>query len=587
VILQNAAWIVAVALLLGSASPGHAGVVRVPTDFVALPNAIVAAAPGDTVRLAGNGGSTYIVSNLSIAKNLTIEGGWRIDFQVRDPRIFVSVLRDTTSTDVRDRPVVRIIGAPTVTFDGVEIRGGRFGILAEEGADLRVRDCRFVSQKNARGGLNPAFNVGTSIRIVGGSLEADRILVENVITGYSAPGIGLESATATIRDSRFYNLQSLSTNPAVNGGAIFALDSQVLVQGSEFDLCQAIQGGGTMYAQRSTVDIVDCVMTGGLGGARGGALSLFDCPSVRVSGCRLEGNRGGQAGGIAATAVESLVLENTRFEGNHPLLEGSGGALQIQDSAFSITGCHFERNWQTGLNTPVVGGGGTCLRSTGTVTGTTFVNESAAAQGGAWSQVGGDVTFVDTRFDACQALAFGGAISIEQGGQVTLRRCLVNGCEAQYGAGVSAGFTADILLDRCTIVACIASSAGAALYVDTSSEVVSTNSILALAVRGDLAYCGSGSIDFSHTDAWNDDATNPRTEYSGECGNPTGTDGNVSVDPAFCPGDPDYRIQDSSPLKGTASDGGDPGWLPGGCPGNVLSIEKSSWGRIKAGYRVR
>ena len=91
---------VALSLLGGlGMTAAHAAVIRVPGDFSRLPNAVAAAAPGDTVQVAGNGGATYPVSGLVIDKDLTLQGGWRVDFAVRDPDIYVSVLIDTTGAD--------------------------------------------------------------------------------------------------------------------------------------------------------------------------------------------------------------------------------------------------------------------------------------------------------------------------------------------------------------------------------------------------------------------------------------------------------------------------------------------------------
>ena len=90
-------------LLAGGA---EAAVRRVPVDAPSIGAAVDSAAAHDTIRLVGNGGSTY-PERLVIDKDLTIEGGWRADFLVRDPSVYVSVIRDTSQTFQRSCPRIR------------------------------------------------------------------------------------------------------------------------------------------------------------------------------------------------------------------------------------------------------------------------------------------------------------------------------------------------------------------------------------------------------------------------------------------------------------------------------------------------
>ncbi len=578
-----------VALLLAAALPARAAIIRVPTDVFSLPNAIAEAAPGDTVRLAGNGGSTYPVSNLTIDKDLRIEGGWRIDFQVRDPRLFISVLRDTTSNLTRDRPVVRILGSPTVEFDGVEILDGRFGILAEEGANLSLRDCRFSGHRNVESGLEPQDNIGLAVRLVGGSFTAVDVLVENMITGYSGGAFGLISCTATLDRVRIFNTRSLSTSQAERAGAVYARDCDLTIRDSEFDTTATVQIGGAVYASESNVTVERCFIVDCLGSASGGAVAVEDCGTVIIRECELRRNRGADGAGLLALRTADLRLIDCTLEENRTSSAGFGGGAYLEDTSFQLSGNRFAENFQSGVSNIVAerGGGVYAIRSVGTVSGDTFYRERAANGGGGWSQVGGDVTIRDVRFEGCFSNLFGGAVSIELGGVVRLERTLITESSAQFGGALSASFTGDIELDHCTVTKCTAFSAGAVLYVDTDAEIRATNSIFCCADRGEVTYCGSGRIDFEFCNVWNDDASNTRAEFGGTCEDRTGALGNQAANPWFCPEDPDYRIQAGSPLQGAASDGSDLGWMPAGCPRPALSVQEMSWGRIKAGYRSR
>jgi hypothetical protein len=221
------------------------------------------------------------------------------------------------------------------------------------------------------------------------------------------------------------------------------------------------------------------------------------------------------------------------------------------------------------------------------VVGTTFRNERTTAKGAAWSAVGGDVEFVGCRFLDNDGGVFGGAMDIELGGRLRARDSLLQGNVATFGGAVAVSFTATVEMDHVTIVDGQARIAAAALYVDTGATAIVRNSILARAIRGDLVFCSSGTLDFANTDTWNDDSVNQRGEFSGTCPDPTGTNGNISLDPLFCPpGAPAWCLQTGSPCEGTAGDGGDMGWAGVCCAAqSPLQLEERSWGRIKAAYR--
>lgn len=218
---------------------------RVPGDFFTLSNAVAAAVSGDVIQLAGNGGSTYPVRDLNLDKDITIEGGWRIDFAVRAPELYASVVRDTSNTF--DRPVLRVVGNATVVLDGIHVVGGKYGILAVGGANLTVRDCDIHNQRHTRSESEFEPQIGTGIRMVGGTLRFEDSTIRSIRSGYPGAAMGLlDLASAQlVGDCLIDDVLSSPLSIDASGGAIYARDvSYLTMNGVTFNNCRTVHRGG-------------------------------------------------------------------------------------------------------------------------------------------------------------------------------------------------------------------------------------------------------------------------------------------------------------------------------------------------------
>ncbi len=568
-------------VLAGFADPAGGAVIRVPTDFTVLGNAFAASAPGDTIQLAGNGGATYFTNetfDVEILHDLTIQGGWRIDFAVRDPSVYVSVIRDVTGEF--EKPILRVDGAPKVVIDGVHLMGGRFGIRSDEGAELEVRNCVISGIRNFSlgGGV-----LGGGIRLIGGSLVMENTVVHTALSSNSGAAIALDGTTsAVIRDSEFR-----AATAGRDGGLFWAnaVDDLVLETVS-FHSGITPRRGGLLHAEQTTLSASDCSFTAGIASVAGGGLSIVDCPSVGFTDCRFEGCSA-QTGGAGVIEGSTINLTRCRFEDGYSQV--GGGALQLQESSFTFVDNEFVANFNPVFNIrPDRGGAVYTLASDGSVHGSTFLQNRATGRGGAWAQVGGDVTFDDCRFLQNDCNIYGGAIQIELGGSVTVRNSLFDGNVAKFGGALSSSFTGRITIERSTFSRNSGRNAGAGIYVDTGGIMRVTDSILCCAPNGDLVHCSSAVAEFSHCLLWNDDGENLRGEIGGSCVDPIGVDGNFTADPVFCePGGTDgFLLSAGSPCVGAATDGGDIGWAGIGCATpRPLNVQPSSWGSLKARYR--
>jgi hypothetical protein len=552
--------------------------------------AIAASAPGDTIRVVGNGGATYL-ERIVISHDLTIEGGWRADFQVRDPRIYVSVVRDTTQFR---NAVIRVDGAARVTLDGLTVIGGRLGVIAPAGAHLVIRDCNFRGQLNLARGFGD--QPGAAIHLTGGTLLAERVDTRDGVTAFAGAALALINvSSATVRDCSFSRATSspfgaTGTFDPAPGGGMLVRNSTVLFERVTVTECAAaLNEAGGIYATGSTLDFRNCEFRQCLSPTLGGAMLLVDCPRVTFADGRIEGSLAGQGAGIAALRVSSLEITGTTVTSNTTLPSSSGSSLAregaglwINSCGFALRDCTLDTN-----NVPAVqavrGGGVWCQASVGVVENTVIRGERALGSGGGWFQIGGDVIFRGCELSGNTSGFYGGATHIELGGRIRMEGCLVEGNQARFGGGSSASFTARMEVDHCTFTGNAGETSGASFYLDTAARAVISNTIACCAPAGGQLYCSASTAEVTYSNFWDDDAVNVRVEYGGGCPDPTGTLGNLKLDPVFCTGAPGFSLSATSPCVGAASDGGDIGWAGTGCA-RPLSLVPESWGRIKSRY---
>jgi hypothetical protein len=575
------------------ASSTRAAVLRVPGDYIFVSNAVAAAAAGDTVQVVGNGGAEFHTSDLRLEKDITIQGGWRADFALRDPSTYVTVLRDTTLQFAK--PVIRVMGPYRVELDGVWIWGGRQGIVSEAGADLIVRNCTVRGQINRTAAQDPDLARGGGMRVVGGSVLLENSKITTIATWFSGAGIAvIDASSFVMRNSRIESCASAGGGFDAPGAGLYLRNvPHVEVTDSRLAQCSTLQRGGGAYLLQVTATFANCEFDRGLA-TYGGGVFVDACPAAVLDRCRFVQSRAYQGGGaIGAENAVGLDVRDCVFESNHAGLVGQpvkqGGALWLRSTQFSIEGSEFDSNHidQPGsIAVATEGGAAYSQTSSGTIANSSFRNEKATGKGGAWFQIGGDVQFTGCRFEDNEAGIFGGGVAIELGGEMHLDHSLLAGNRAKFGGGISSSFTGLVSVVHCTVAEGSGTSAGGAVYVDTGGTVGLLDSILCCSLSGEVVYCAGGGVTADHCDVWNDDAVNVRVEWGGECTDPSGTNGNLRVSPDFCLADPDFHISPTSPCAGTASDLSDRGWLPAGCSGPApTAVESLSWGRIKAAWR--
>ena len=122
-----------------------------------------------------------------------------------------------------------------------------------------------------------------------------------------------------------YSIVSISdclfeSNAADNNGAIFALDSAVILNGSTFTGNRA--------------DAID---------GYGGAIVAIADSTITLHGNTFTGNRANGQGGAIYSQASTLVMNGDLFEGNEALV--SGGAISADNSAVDINGVLYPTNY--------------------------------------------------------------------------------------------------------------------------------------------------------------------------------------------------------------------------------------------------
>ena len=573
-----------------TAATAGAAIWRIPGNGTEIPVVIdLLAAPGDTVQVMGNGGATFF-TRFAVSKDLTIQGGWRADFQVRDPSIYVTVIQDIPDAFANERSIVRVNGSPRVEFDGITFVGGRFGVRADEGATLIVRDCVFRNQRNETVPAEGFRLAGGGMRVVGGTVLVERTTILNSFAIMNGAGMAiLGASSAILRDctirnclSRFLPGDAFDTD----GAGIYAVGvADLEISGTVLENNNSLNRGGHLYARDTNVTIAGSRFVRGAGSLEGGGIYATG-GTISVSGSTFESCVSGSGAGIQVESAQGLELVDVELRRNLGSSEGS--AVRVSNTPFSIRECLFEHNHQEPPATIRVqrGGGVRAVASPGTVEDTIFRDEAATSRGGAWAQVGGDVVFRRCRFEGNRCILNGGSIDLELSGTVRAEQCLFVDGTAKFGAGIAGSFGANFEIDHCTFSRGTATSNGGAVYLETASFATITNSILCCATQSELVACPAASFSLANCDIWNDDSVNPRDEFLGSCVNPIGSNGNFSANPAFCdPNAVDLRLAPGSPCVGAGSDGSDLGWMPAGCPGGTpLHVTPDTWSRIKARY---
>ncbi len=296
------------------------------------------------------------------------------------------------------------------------------------------------------------------------------------------------------------------------GGAIQCRYSSLSLVDVTIESSEASHGGGISIGW-GELSMQDCNLSNCLAFGSGGGVNSYEA-SLDIRNSLISGNTSNNGGGIDLSS-STLIAEDTIFQGNQ---SGWGGGIYI------IYG------------------------STADFTNVNFIDNHGSYDGAIGiSQSGQTLNIYDCLFQGNSAGFYGGAIRIKEN-DALIENSLFVGNSAHGGGGISLYFQAHPTIRQCTIVSNWETGwGGGGLKCASDSDPILDRVIVA----GNLS---GGGI---HTDQWSEPILsccdvwgNIDGDFVGEMADPTGQDGNFSLDPLFCdvlnPVTP-YSLQPESP----------------------------------------
>ncbi len=388
-------------------------------------------------------------------------------------------------------------------------------------------------------------------------------------------------------------------------------------------------GGGLFCTSGSAFTISNCRFVGNRATVTGAGVQIAAGSSVTVFRCTFEDNfAGARGGGITiAPGADGATVDLCTFRacstGTSASPAGGGGI-------FSASGAMLSRNRILDCVSASAGGGIFVSNASIRAWGNLLTDNRAATHGGGIYVSGGDGEIRDSLVEGCTAgtggggngggVCFdggsnrwvrgfvrgnvasgsgssgrGGGLYLLQigGGGITGTQIVAN--SAAFGGGVYIeGFTPPVWtfgeVAHCTIFANASSGAAAAggIHVSGFSLAALVNNVIAFQVDGHGIAC---NVPSSPNVRYNDvisGSGNTDSEYGADCTDRTGVNGNIRQDPLFCGSSatpPDLALQSLSPCLGAGEGGADMGAHDASASCGTVSIEDSSWGKIKALYR--
>ena len=477
-----------------------------------------------------------------------------------------------------------------VTIDGFTVTGGSGstgGGVACDGAALELRS-NVVSGNDANrgGGLgavgcelggndntfrdNEADTYGGGVFLDGcsGSFAGNMIDHNEADQG---GGLGVNGGTVDVSDNVIEYNEATAWDEYTGGGGVWVTGGAPFT-GNTVSHNHASKHGGGFYGFMVSGVVSDNRVASNTCDEDGGGL-YFEFGSALIQGNDIDGNEAyDDAGGLRVMSGACEIRDNT-VTGNQA--NDDGGGVKLSHAYNVFDGNHMEDNV-----TYDEGGGLELDNDVSPVTNCTFVGNRAGRGGGlhsgeAWQSVWiSDSTFTDN-----EATDRGGAIQLEDDAyEAVLLRLVVDGNEANHGGGICATNSVValgnlVLTDNRAFAA--ATFGGGGIFLENStgwlvnlslwdnhcdaaggiavqdaSGVSVANTVVA--ESGGVGVQTDGGAPFALW-AYNDVHGSAVVDYA-FMDDPTGIDGNLSVDPQFtAPASGDLTLQPTSPCIDTGA----------------------------------
>lgn len=396
------------------------------------------------------------------------------------------------------------------------------------------------------GGVGPG-TVVDGFRVTGGGGQT----FSSPQSGRYGGGVICNSTSPTLRNLDITGNTAGGSAQFGGGGGLLLLNSNSVVEDCTIHGNSAVHGGG-VYIYLGAPTLRRCTISGNAlvqdnGGyaPRGGGLYVTDA-SPLLRDCVIAGHVDAESGGglYAANTLltTALDLAGNTFHGNTARLKG--GALCASGATLAMKRDLLHDNGQAAGSSFMLGGGVAVENATATL-------DSVTARGN-----NADV---------------GGGVSVSGGASAVVRNSVLTGNAADlFGGGLAFQAVAAGEIAGNTLAGNSGGLGAGGLYIASTGPAVTRN-IVAFNTGGPTFVNGvqvnGGAPTFSCNDAWSNGVGN----YGGVA-DPTGTAGNVALDPQFCnAGAGNYGIGSGSPCAPAHSGGcGLIGALAAGCGGTPV-----------------
>jgi hypothetical protein len=376
-------------------------------NFIAVQQAVNAATPNDTVKVAGAclGFQTLAGTNQTvyISKTLTLQGGYT---NTLSGWLFSDPVANPTVLDAQAGGRVIFATAP-VTISGLTVQNGRAGtnndgggvFVAPSASSVTISATQILSNTAGRSGGGVAISGTTASRV--SALFIDTTLRANTALTNGGGIVASTNTTVTLSNAQF-----ITNTAGQDGGGAF-LDGRVDDSGSTF--AQNFAGGtainrgaGGLYARSATLTNTQFLTNTAV--SFGGGLIMLD--ELVMNGGLFAGNTALRAGGLYGQR-NNWTLTGTQFIANSATSNG-GGAIYLNNSG----GTQFANliNLWVERNTSGNFAGGLFINSPNTtsITGSTFLSNTAPNVGAISTGSGaanGTLLIQNSRFEGNQSTA--------------------------------------------------------------------------------------------------------------------------------------------------------------------------------------
>lgn len=446
---------------------------------------------------------------------------------------------------------LKIFGAYDATYDTRDLVSGRTPIGGDSGVLLTFNGV--VSAATEIDGFDIAGGTGQNMSILAPNTRA-------------AGGVLVNQVSPTLRNLKVHGNTVGNGAQLGCGGGILLSNSSSLVENCEITGNTGVYGAG-VFVIGGAPTLRDCSITDNTllttnltYTSRGGGVYASDA-HLTIENCTISGHLGAElGGGVYAggqSGMSTLQITDGSIAGN--TAKGAGGGLYQTGGTLSMNGTILENNGKTPASTFMYGGGAQITGgAVATVTGVTCRGNQA--------QIGGGL--------ALTACGNGSAVT----GSV------LSGNVTQFwGGGLSVETCPGSSIAGNTVYGNTGGAGGGGIYVSNCSPVISNN-ISAGNLGGASFGNGIALSGATVSPTCNDVFGNQGSAWTGIT-DPTGTAGNVAVDPLFCDAPAgNFQLQALSPCRAENNGGcGQIGALLGSCG---LSPVPGSDGVLPAAFRV-